>query len=51
MIKYRIKNRTVEIEYETGLELKYISQILSMFDIFNEVKNNEQKTVRRNNQR
>lgn len=44
MIKYRIKNRTIEIEYETGAELKYISCLLSMLDILNEVKSNEQKT-------
>ena len=44
MIRYRIKNRVVEIEYDTGLELKYITDLLGMLDIINEVKSNEQKT-------
>lgn len=38
MIKYRIKPHSIEIEYDTGLELRYVSQILSMIDILNEVK-------------
>lgn len=46
MIRYRIKPKEVEIEYDTGLELKYINQILSIFDILNEVRYNEQKTNR-----
>ena len=41
MIRYRMKPKTVEIEYETGLELKYITQLLSMLDILNEVKKDE----------
>ena len=44
MIKYRIKPRKIEIEYDTGLELKYINHVLTIFDILNEVKENEQKT-------
>lgn len=38
MIRYRIKNRTIEIEYDTGLELKYITSILNLLDILNEIK-------------
>lgn len=38
MIRYRIKNRTIEIEYDTGRELKYIRKLLDIIDILNEVK-------------
>jgi hypothetical protein len=38
MIKYRIKPKKIEIEYNTGLELKYIMNILSLLDIINEIK-------------
>ena len=39
MIRYSIKNRTIEIEYDTGLELSYIKKLLDMIDIINEAKN------------
>ena len=48
MIKYRMKPKLVEIEYSTGLELKYITQLLTMIDVLNEVKSNEQKANRNN---
>lgn len=38
MIKYVIKNRRIELTYETGLELKLIMKCLELFDIINEVK-------------
>ena len=38
MIKYKIKNKSIEIIYDTGLELKLINHFLRMLDIFNEVK-------------
>lgn len=38
MIKYTIKNRTIEIEYDTGLELSLIKKVLEIFDIINQVK-------------
>ena len=38
MIKYKIKNNRIEIEYDTGLELMVISKILEILDVFNEVR-------------
>lgn len=38
MIKYTIKNRTIEIEYDTGLELSLIKKVLEVFDIINQVR-------------
>lgn len=38
MIKYTIKNRTIEIKYDTGLELSLIKKVLEIFDIINQVK-------------
>jgi len=38
MIKYKIKNQTIEITYDTGLELKYIMKLLQIIDILNEVR-------------
>lgn len=38
MIKYTIKNRTIEIEYDTGLELSIIKRLLDIIDIINEVR-------------
>ena len=38
MIKYRIRNKRIEIEYETGFELTLIKKVLSIIDMFNEVK-------------
>lgn len=38
MIRYRIKNRRIEIEYDTGLELKYINKLLELLTMFNEVE-------------
>lgn len=35
MIKYEIKDKTIEITYNTGLELKFIKLFLEMIDIFN----------------
>ena len=43
MIRYRIRNKTVEIEYDTGLELTAIMKVLNVLDIINEVKQNERK--------
>lgn len=38
MIRYKIKNRTIEIEYDTGLELSIIKRLLDIIDIINEVR-------------
>ena len=38
MIRYTIKNRRIEIEYDTGKELKYISLLLGVINMFNEVR-------------
>lgn len=38
MIKYIVKNRRIEITYDTGMELKLINSFLRIIDIFNEVK-------------
>ncbi len=38
MIKYTIKNRTIEIKYDTGLELSIIMNVLKIFDLINQVK-------------
>ena len=38
MIKYNIKNRTIEIKYDTGLELSIIMNVLKIFDLINQVK-------------
>ena len=43
MIRYRIKNRMIEIEYDTGLELTAIMKVLEILDIVNMVKQNERK--------
>lgn len=37
MIKYEIKNRRIEITYETGLEFTLIKRMLELIDMFNEV--------------
>lgn len=36
MIRYRIKNRTIELEYDTGAELKFIKNLLDLADLRNE---------------
>jgi len=38
MIRYTIKNRTIEIEYDTGLELSLIKKVLEVFDMINQVR-------------
>ena len=38
MIRYKIKNRTIEIEYDTGLELSLIKKVLEVFDMINQVR-------------
>lgn len=38
MIKYEIKNRRIELTYDTGLELKLIKKGLELLEIYNEVK-------------
>ena len=38
MIKYEIKNRTIELTYDTGKEFVLIKRVLGIFDLFNEVK-------------
>lgn len=38
MIKYEIKNRRIELTYDTGMELKLIMKFLQIIDILNEVK-------------
>lgn len=43
MIRYRIKNRMIEIEYDTGLELTAIMKVLEILDVVNRVKQNERK--------
>lgn len=43
MIRHRIRNKRVEIEYDTGLELTAIMKVLSVLDIINGVKQNERK--------
>ena len=43
MIRYRIKNRMIEIEYDTGLELAAINKVLEILDIINMVRDNERK--------
>ena len=35
MIKYTIKNKKIEITYNTGLELTFINHFLRMIDVFN----------------
>ena len=42
MIRYTIKNRSIEIEYDTGLELTYIMKLLEMLDILNIAKENKE---------
>lgn len=42
MIRYRIKNRMIEIEYDTGLELSAIKKVLEILDIINMVKENQE---------
>ena len=43
MIRYRIKNRMIEIEYDTGLEFTVIMKVLEILDVVNMVKQNERK--------
>ena len=38
MIRYTIKNRTIEIKYDTGLELSIIKRLLDIIDMINEVR-------------
>ncbi len=38
MIKYRIKDRSIEIEWDTGLENAIIMKVLELLILFNEVK-------------
>lgn len=38
MIKYEIKNRRIELTYDTGMELKLLMKFLQIIDILNEVK-------------
>ena len=38
MINYEIKNRRIELTYDTGMELKLIMKFLQIIDILNEVK-------------
>ena len=38
MIKYEIKNRRIELTYETGRGFKIIKNFLELLDIINEVK-------------
>lgn len=38
MIKVKVKSGSVEIYYDTGLELKMITQIVRLFELINEVK-------------
>lgn len=38
MIKYKIKNRSIEITYDTGFELTFINSFLRIIDIFNEAR-------------
>lgn len=41
MIRFKIKSRSIEIEYDTGLELKYINYAIKMLKLLNEVKKEE----------
>lgn len=38
MIKYEIKNRRIELTYETGREFKIIKNFLELIDIINEAR-------------
>ena len=38
MINVEIKNRRIEITYDTGLELKFITYLLKLIEMYNEVK-------------
>lgn len=38
MIKVKVKSGSIEIFYDTGLELKVITQAVKMLKLFNEVK-------------
>ena len=38
MIKYTIKNRRIELTYETGRDFKIIKNFLELIDIINERK-------------
>ena len=38
MIKYEIKNRTIELTYDTGKEFMIIKKFLDIIDLINEVK-------------
>lgn len=38
MIKYEIKNRRIEITYETGKEFIIIQKILEIIDLINEAR-------------
>lgn len=35
MIKYEIKNRRIEITYDTGFELTFLKHFLEIIDLFN----------------
>ena len=41
MIKIKVKSRSIEIFYDTGLELKYINYAMKMLKLLNEVKKEE----------
>ena len=36
IIKYTIKNKQIEITYDTGFELTFVNYFLRMIDMFNE---------------
>lgn len=38
MIKYEIKNRTIELTYDTGKEFMIIKKFLDIIDLINEVR-------------
>ena len=38
MIKYEIKNRTIELTYDTGKEFMIIKKFLELIDLINEVR-------------
>ena len=42
MIKYRIYDKRIEIEWDTGLEYTVISKLLEILDVINIVKTNKE---------
>ena len=38
MIKYEIKNRTIELTYDTGKEFMIIKKFLELIDLINEAR-------------